>query len=141
VVTGHRLSLRRAASWGLTTGFRLGLWLLLTADMGRFNLIAGLILAVVLPRARSRLARPGLLLHSLWAVLVSIPQAYAEAVTMTLRPHRLERFTSVKGSGSQSSLVVFLEVFRITLTPLTIALGRRPDGNYLVHELGREQRR
>ncbi len=139
MVTSHLLRLRRAASWGLTTGFRLGLWLLLTADFGRFNLIVGLALAVALPRARSRLASPSLLLRSLWAVLLSIPQAYAEAVSMMLRPHRVERLTSLGGSGSSSSLVVFLEVFRITLTPLTIALGRRPDGSYLVHELGRRR--
>lgn len=139
-MTSHLLRLRRAASWGLTTGFRLGLWLLLTADFGRFNLIVGLALAVALPRARSRLASPALLLRSLWAVLLSIPQAYAEAVSMMLRPHREERLTSLGGSGSSSSLVVFLEVFRITLTPLTIALGRRPDGSYLVHELGRRRR-
>ncbi|MCT0219515.1 hypothetical protein KQ304_11005 [Synechococcus sp. CS-1329] len=134
----RRLSARRVASWGLTTGFRLGIWLLLTSNVGRFNMVVGLILAMVLPRARSRLASPGLLLHSLWAVLLSIPQAYAEAVTMTIRPHRLERLTSLKGSGSQSALVVFLEVFRITLTPLTIALGQRADGSYLVHELVEE---
>lgn len=137
---GPRLRLRRAASWGLTTGFRLGLWFLLTADGGRFNLMVGLALAVLLPRARTRLASPWLLLQSLGAVVLSIPQAYAEAVVMVVRPHRRERLTSLGSSGSQSSLVVFLEVFRITLTPLTIALGRRPDGSYLVHELGRERR-
>jgi len=68
---------------------------------------------------------------------MALPEAYGEAIQMLSRHHGRERLAIVPGSGSRSSLVVFLEVFLITLTPLTIALGRLPDGSYQVHRLER----
>lgn len=123
--------------WLLTVGFRLGIWLLLSSDTTTFNLMVGVTLAVALPRSRAIAVAPGLVLGLIWQVIVAIPQAYGEAIQLIVRPHRRERLATVPGSGSRSALVVFLEVFLITLTPLTIALGRRADGSYQVHRLER----
>ncbi|NQV10634.1 MAG: hypothetical protein HQ527_05665 [Cyanobacteria bacterium] len=123
--------------WLLTIGFRLGIWLLLSSDTSQFNLFVGVLLAVALPRSRAIAVAPGLVLGLVWKVIMALPEAYGEAVQMLSQHHGRERLGIVPGSGSRSSLVVFLEVFLITLTPLTIALGRLPDGSYQVHQLER----
>ncbi|QPN55719.1 cation:proton antiporter [Synechococcus sp. CBW1107] len=134
---GARRHWQISAVWMLGTGFRLGIWLLLTSDFSRFNLLAGLALALLLPRSKVSVEDPSLLLGSLWRVLRAVPSAYGEALLLIVRPHRSERLVIMPGSGSRSALVMFLEVFHITLTPLTIALGRLSDGSYLVHRLER----
>ncbi|MEB3184538.1 MAG: sodium:proton antiporter [Cyanobacteriota bacterium] len=125
-------------AWLLSTGFRLLLWFLLTSDGTALNLLIGLALAVSLPRSGSGrwpLRRLGpVMLQS----LVAIPRAYAEAVALVVAPAERERFIVLSGSGNPSPLVVFLEVFAITLTPFTIVLGVQSDANalrYRVHQL------
>jgi len=78
---------------------------------------------VALPRSRAIAVAPGLVLGLVWKVIMALPEAYGEAIQMLSRHHGRERLAIVPGSGSRSSLVVFLEVFLITLTPLTIALA------------------
>lgn len=125
-------------AWVFSTAFRVLLWFLLTSDGTPLNLLIGLAIALCLPRARSgrwplrRLS--GVLLQS----LVAIPKAYAEAFILLVAPGERERFIVQPGSGSASPLVVFLEVFAITLTPFTIVLGVQSDANalrYRVHQL------
>ena len=125
-------------AWVFSTAFRVLLWFLLTSDGTPLNLLIGLAIALCLPRARSgrwplrRLS--GVLLQS----LVAIPKAYAEAFILLVAPGERERFIVQPGSGSASPLVVFLEVFAITLTPFTIVLGLN-DGSrgphYTIHQL------
>lgn len=125
-------------AWLLSTGFRLLLWFLLTSDGTALNLLIGLALSLSLPRSGSGrwpLRRLGpVMLQS----LVAIPRAYAEAVALVVAPAERERFIVLSGSGNPSPLVVFLEVFAITLTPFTIVLGVQSDANalrYRVHQL------
>lgn len=129
-----------ASLWLLTTVFRMTLWMLLTSDTGRTNVIAGFVLAVLLPRSRAIAVSPALVLRALWQVIQAIPEAYAQALDLMLHPHPVERVERVEVSGSRSPLMVFLEVFWITLTPHTIALGQNADGSYRVHRLARRGR-
>ena len=47
-----------------------------------------------------------------------------------------EQLESQRFMGPRSALLVFLEVFRVTITPLTIALGIEPGGRaFRVHRL------
>jgi multicomponent Na+:H+ antiporter subunit E len=121
-------------------GLRLLIWLLLSADLDLANVAIGVAVALALPLPR-RLRR--LSLHQLGrafaASLGALPQAYREAAQLLLHPR--SELTSVHDEpvlvpGRPSSALVFLDVFRITLTPFTIALGLDDGGrSYRVHQL------
>lgn len=125
-------------AWIFSTSFRVLLWFLLTSDGTPLNLLIGLAIALCLPRSRSGRWPLRQLIRVVAESLVAIPKAYAEALTLLVAPGEKERFIVLPGSGSASPLVVFLEVFAITLTPFTIVLGVQSDANalrYRVHQL------
>ncbi|SBO42134.1 Na+/H+ antiporter subunit E [Cyanobium sp. NIES-981] len=124
----------------ITIALRLLIWCLLSADLGATNVAIGLAVALALPQARrSRHLPIRQLLRLLLASLVAIPVAYGEAVRLLLMGQRLEgRLEPSPLTARGSALLTFLEVFRITLTPLTIALGVEPGGQaYRVHRMAR----
>lgn len=120
----------------LTVAFRLAVWLLLTNDLRAVNMGVGLGVALLLPLQRNRRLPLRQLALAVRAMLAAFPQAFREAaVLITPRPTQ-EGLAHVPGSGRRSSLLMFLEVFTITLTPLSICLGMdRADQNYRVHTL------
>lgn len=129
----------------ITVALRLLIWLLLTGDPGRVNVLVGVLVAVLLPmsrRSRRLPLRP--LLVALRDSLLAIPQAFAEGWVLLRSGRALsERLESQRFSDCDSALLIFLEVFRVTLTPFTIALGLEAGGHaFRVHRLAPpEQRR
>ncbi|MCT0199059.1 Na+/H+ antiporter subunit E [Synechococcus sp. CS-1325] len=120
----------------LSTAFRLALWCLLTSDLSRLNLLIGLVVALLLPRARSRPLPVRLLLKAAGRALLAIPQAYLEALRLIVAPGVVELETSEPATDRALPLLVFLDVFRITLTPFTIVLGLEDGGRrYRIHSL------
>ncbi|QEY31200.1 sodium:proton antiporter [Synechococcus sp. RSCCF101] len=112
-----------AITLSIGLAIRLLFWCLLTADVGPANLAIGLALAALLPRSRRPAPSPRALVHAFWDSLVAIPQAYAEAFALMAFPHHRASHEVQPLSGEHHPLIVFLEVFRVTLTPFTIALG------------------
>jgi multicomponent Na+:H+ antiporter subunit E len=73
-----------------------------------------------------------------------IPQGYAEAFRMMRVRHWQERLVETPASEpvgpgrarGAHGLLVFLEIFRISFTPLTLVLGISGDGRrYRLHQL------
>lgn len=122
----------------ITVALRLLIWLLLTGDPSRVNVLIGVLVAVLLPMARrSRRLPLRQLLAALRNSLLAIPQAFAEGLALVRAGGRLEEgLESQRFSDSDSALLIFLEVFRVTLTPFTIALGLEAGGQaFRVHRL------
>lgn len=122
----------------ITVAMRLLIWLLLTGDLSRVNVLIGLLVAVLLPLSRrSRRLPLRQLLEALRASLLAIPQAFAEGFVLLRSGRRLTATLETQGfRDSGSALLIFLEVFRVTLTPFTIALGLDADGRaFRVHRL------
>jgi multicomponent Na+:H+ antiporter subunit E len=127
----------------ILVSLRLLIWLLLSADLEAANVAIGLAVALALPLPRRHRQLPvSELGRSLLASLQAIPVAYLEAVQLLWRrPGReLEELQPVRYTVARPvAALVFLDVFRITLTPLTIALGMDPLGRrYRVHRLDRQ---
>jgi multicomponent Na+:H+ antiporter subunit E len=124
----------------ILVGLRLLIWLLLSADLEAANVAIGLAVALALPLPRRHRQLPvSELGRSLLASLRAIPLAYLEALQLLWhRPSReLEELQPVMYKAARPvAALVFLDVFRITLTPLTIALGMdAPGRRYRVHRL------
>jgi multicomponent Na+:H+ antiporter subunit E len=128
----------------LTIAFRLALWCLLTADLRPVNMAVGLAVALLLPRVRGHALSPRQLAAALGSTLRGVPQAYAEAFRMMVLPHGREQLeelpvSELEGSGRSRravDLLVFLDILRIGITPLTVIFGISGDGRrYKVHRL------
>jgi multicomponent Na+:H+ antiporter subunit E len=128
----------------LTIAFRLALWCLLTADPRPVNLAIGLAVALLLPSHRGHELPPRKLAAAVGRTLRVIPQAYAEAFRMMRIPQGRERLTEITASEPVGAgrarrapgLLVFLDILRISFTPLTLVLGISGDGRrYRVHLL------
>ncbi|MGF1519201.1 MAG: cation:proton antiporter [Nodosilinea sp.] len=116
---------------------RLTIWFLLTADLSWANILIGVTVSVLLPRG---VTNPGTLkdwLRTLGEVVVAIPQAYAEAVEIMVRPHRHEMVTIDRAKPRRSPGLLFLDIFLITFTPKTIVQHYREQGWYEVHRISR----
>lgn len=128
--------MRRRLPLLLSIAFRLALWCMLTSDLSWLNLLIGLVVALLLPRARSRSLPLRALLRATASSLLAIPQAYGEALRLIVAPAVVEREASEPATDRAQPLLVFLDVFRITLTPFTIVLGLEDDGRrYRIHSL------
>ena len=128
----------------LTIAFRLVLWCLLTADLRPVNLAIGLIVALLLPIDRGPGLTPRQLAAAVGRTLQVIPRGYAEAFRMMRLRHGQERLVETPASEPVGpgrarrahGLLVFLEIFRISFTPLTVVLGISGDGRrYRLHQL------
>jgi multicomponent Na+:H+ antiporter subunit E len=120
----------------IVVAMRLLVWCLLSADLEAANLAIGLAVALALPQPQ--------LLRAVLLSLRAIPQAYGEAFALVLRRPARERLEHTpvewpsqgRSTTHPPAALVFLDVFRITLTPLTIALGMDAGGtSYRVHRL------
>lgn len=128
--------MRRRLPLLLSVAFRLALWCMLTSDLSWLNLLIGLVVALLLPRARSRSLPLRALLRATASSLLAIPQAYVEALRLIVAPAVVEREASEPATDRAQPLLVFLDVFRITLTPFTIVLGLEDGGRrYRIHSL------
>ena len=122
----------------ITVALRLLIWLLLTGDPGLVNVLIGVLVALVLPMSRrSRRLPLRQLLAALRDSLLAVPQAFTEGLALLRGGRRLEEgLETQRFSDSGSALLIFLEVFRVTLTPFTIALGLDAGGQaFRVHRL------
>lgn len=118
---------------------RLTVWFLLTANFSVANIVMGVIIALALPRGYTAPDRLKEWLRSLWKVLLAIPQAYAEAFEIILRPHNQEDIVMERVPPRRSPRMVFLDVFLITFTPKTIVVKYHEEGWYEVHRVRREK--
>ena len=120
---------------------RLTIWFLLTSDISWPNIIIGVSVAFLLPRSATSPARLKDWMRALGETLVAIPQAYAEAIEIMVRPHLQEEIAREPAKSQRTPGLVFLDIFRITFTPKTIVLKYHEEGWYDVHWIKRRSRK
>ncbi|MFW6295997.1 MAG: Na+/H+ antiporter subunit E [Halothece sp.] len=120
---------------------RLAIWFLLTADFSVANILIGIAIALLLPRAKTSPERLKDWLRVLWEIIVAIPQAYIEAIQIMLRPHNYEDVVLERVKPQRTPGLIFLDIFLITFTPKTIVLKYHEQGLYEVHRVRRTQKR
>jgi len=121
---------------------RLVIWFLLTANFSLANIIIGVGVSFLLPGLPPRTSPERLksLLQGLGKIVAAIPQAYVEAVQLILKPHNQEEMVMERVQSRRSPGLIFLDIFLITFTPMTIVLKYHEAGWYEVHRLVRRKR-
>lgn len=119
---------------------RLAIWFLLTADFSVANIVIGIAIAFLLPRAKTSCERLTDWLRVLWEILVAIPKAYKEAIEIMLRPHQYEDYICEQVKPQRTPGLIFLDIFLITFTPKTIVTKYHDRGLYEVHRIRRTKK-
>ena len=115
--------------------FRLAIWSLLTANFKISNLIIGIVISVILPTVRLPNLKINLMMTEFLKTIIAFPKAIQESIYLIFLSNKKEVFinqeSSVPENGSQ--FINFLDLFRITLTPLSLVTKRKDNNNWRVH--------
>ena len=115
--------------------FRLAVWSLLTANFKISNLIIGIVISVILPTVRLPNLKINLMITEFLKTIIAFPKAIQESIYLIFLRNKKEVFinqeSSVPENGSQ--FINFLDLFRITLTPLSLVTKRKDKNNWRVH--------
>ena len=117
--------------------FRLLIWCLLTSNFKISNLIIGITISVILPNVRLPNLNLSFMAIELLKTIISFPKSIKESVDLIFLKNKEEVFvnqrSSVEEDGSQ--FVNFLDLFRITLTPLSLVTRRKDRKSWRVHTI------
>ncbi len=117
--------------------FRLLIWCLLTSNFRISNLIIGITISVILPNLRLPNLNLSFMAIELLKTIIAFPKSIKESVDLIFFKNKEEVFvnqrSSVEEDGSQ--FVNFLDLFRITLTPLSLVTRRKDRKSWRVHTI------
>lgn len=117
--------------------FRLLIWCLLTSNFRISNLIIGITISVILPNVRLPNLNLNFMAIELLKTIIAFPKSIKESVDLIFLKNKEEVFvnqrSSVEEDGSQ--FVNFLDLFRITLTPLSLVTRRKDRKSWRVHTI------
>lgn len=118
---------------------RLTIWFLLTSDLSFVNIIIGVSIALFLPQSPPEKQSIKQWINWLGKLLISIIQAYKEAIEIMIFPHAYEGLTVQRVPLNRSKFLIFLEIFLITFTPKTIVLQYNKKGWFTIHRIFRKK--
>ena len=117
--------------------FRLLIWCLLTSNFRISNLIIGITISVILPNVRLPNLNLSFMAIELLKTIIAFPKSIQESIDLIFLKNKEEVFvnqrSSVEEDGSQ--FVNFLDLFRITLTPLSLVTRRKDRKSWRVHTI------
>ena len=117
--------------------FRLLIWCLLTSNFRISNLIIGITISVILPNVRLPNLNLSFMAIELLKTIIAFPKSIKESIDLIFLKNKEEVFvnqrSSVEEDGSQ--FVNFLDLFRITLTPLSLVTKRKDRKSWRVHTI------
>ncbi len=119
---------------------RMGIWLLLTANLSPANIAIGIVASLLLPRHAGTRAGMTAMLQALGRAIAAVPRAYLEAVVLLILPHPREEVIQERLRPGRSPGLVFLDIFRITFTPKTLVAKYREGRCFDIHRICRRKK-
>lgn len=121
--------------------FRSIVWCLITSNFKFENIILGIFLSTILPKGKIPNLKISLFFKEIFKTLISFPKAVQESFYLIFLIRKKELFINQKSAVSQNenSFVNFLDLFRITLTPLTLVTKRFDRDFWRVHIIEAEK--
>tara|TARA_X000000950_G_scaffold261240_1_gene331314 strand:+ start:2382 stop:2726 length:345 start_codon:yes stop_codon:yes gene_type:complete len=114
---------------------------LLTSNFRFNNLIIGIIISIILPTVRLPNLNIYLMFTEIVKTLIVFPKAIQESLYLIFLRNKKEVFinqrSAVPENGSQ--FINFLDLFRITLTPLTLVTKRKDKETWRIHTIEEEK--
>ena len=115
--------------------FRLLIWCLLTSNFRISNLIIGITISVILPNVRLPNLNLSFMAIELLKTIIAFPKSIKESVDLIFLNNKEEVFVNQRSSVEEdgSKFINFLDLFRITLTPLSLVTRRKDRKSWRVH--------
>lgn len=115
--------------------FRLLIWCLLTSNFRISNLIIGITISVILPNVRLPNLNLSFMAIELFKTIIAFPKSIKESVDLIFLNNKEEVFVNQRSSVEEdgSKFINFLDLFRITLTPLSLVTRRKDRKSWRVH--------
>ena len=115
--------------------FRLLIWCFLTSNFRISNLIIGITISVILPNVRLPNLNLSFMAIELFKTIIAFPKSIKESVDLIFLNNKEEVFVNQRSSVEEdgSKFINFLDLFRITLTPLSLVTRRKDRKSWRVH--------
>ena len=118
--------------------FRLLLWCLMTSSFTVKNIGFGLAISCLIPFGQYKnLQLRSVLPEILLTLKLPIDMLIESVKVMAIRRPR-DKFTTIKISPmakKNSQLSIFMDIFRITFTPMSMVVGRADDDHWKIHTI------
>ena len=118
--------------------FRLLLWCLMTSSFTVKNIGFGLVISCLIPFGQYKnLQLRSVLPEIVLTLKLPIDMLIESFKVMAIRRPR-DKFTTIKISPmakKNSQLSIFMDIFRITFTPMSMVVGRADDDHWKIHTI------
>ena len=129
------MNITRFIKFFLTIIFRTFIWSLITSNFSFFNIAIGLIISSIIPIGKFEKIDLFLLINQIIATIMIIPQALKETFELIQirnpRDSFIEKKSVVSSNGSQ--FINFIDLLRITITPISLVTKRIDRDVWRVH--------
>lgn len=116
--------------------FRLLLWCLMTSSFDIKNLLFGLTISILIPFGQYKNLRLTSVLRETILTLKLPFDMLIESFRVMLIKNPQDHFTVMEMSPmakKNSKFSIFMDIFRITFTPMSIVVGREDDTHWRIH--------
>ena len=119
--------------------FRLSIWCLLTSNLSLSNILFGTVVAILIPFGNFRKLKLNALIPEILLTLRLPFDMLKESIQLMLISDPVDKFVEEPVSTrarSGSKYAEFLDLFRITFTPMSLVTQRKNDDEWRVHLVG-----
>ena len=129
------MTITRYIKYLITIVFRTFVWTLITSNFSYLNILIGLVISSIIPVGKFEKIDLFLVINQIFVTLMIIPQSLFETLKLILirKPRDLfiEQKSVVSSNGSQ--FINFIDLLRITITPLSLVTRRIDNESWRVH--------
>ena len=129
------MNITRFIKFFLTIIFRTFIWSLITSNFSFFNIAIGLIISSIIPIGKFEKIDLFLLINQIIATIMIIPQALKETFELIQIRNPSDSFIEKKSvvSSNGSQFINFIDLLRITITPISLVTKRIDRDVWRVH--------
>ena len=129
------MSITRFIKFFITIIFRTFIWSLITSNFSFVNIVIGLIISTIIPIGKFEKIDLFLLVNQILVTIMIIPQVLKETLDLILirnpGDYFIEQKSVVSSNGSQ--FINFIDLLRITITPISLVTKRSDRDSWRVH--------
>ena len=129
------MTITRYLKFLITIIFRTFVWTLITSNFSYLNILIGLVISSVIPVGKFYNIDLYLVINQIFITLKIIPQSLIETFKLILIKNPSDSFIVQKSvvSSNGSQFINFIDLLRITITPLSLVTRRMDNKSWRVH--------
>ncbi len=129
------MTITRYIKFLITIVFRTFVWTLITSNFSYFNILFGLVVSSIIPVGKFEKIDLFLVINQIFVTIMIIPQSLLETLNLILIRKPCDSFIQQESvvSSNGSQFINFIDLLRITITPLSLVTRRIDNKSWRVH--------